>query len=169
LRAQFASDVKARINEIKDRGYINPAKGTLDCAIIFIPSEQVFAFGNERQTGVIEEAIKNKIILCSPITLFAILTVLRQAATNFNTEKASREILAVLGLVKQQWDKYKETMDKMGGRLKDAQEEYVKLVTTRERMLDRQLTRVDDLRSHQGIAPAEIPPELPAGEKEENL
>jgi len=44
-----------------------------------------------------DEALKQKVILCSPFTLYAVLAVIRQAVENFNLEKTASEILTLLG------------------------------------------------------------------------
>ena len=56
----------------------------------------------EKRIRALDEGIKNKVVFCSPITLFAILAVIRQAVDNFTLEQASNEILSLLGGSKKQ-------------------------------------------------------------------
>ena len=51
--------------------------------------------------------------MCSPLTLFAFLGVIRQAFDNFVVEQTSDEILALLGKFGQQWVKYNEPLEKV--------------------------------------------------------
>jgi len=60
---------------------------------------------------------------------------------------ASRQILELLAEFKKQWDKFVEGMDRMGDRLESASREFEKLKGVRTRALERQLDRVEDLRS----------------------
>ena len=62
-KQQFLKDVKARIKEVASRDYINPADNTVDYAICFIPNEQVYSFINEHDQKLMDEAMKNKVIL----------------------------------------------------------------------------------------------------------
>jgi DNA recombination protein RmuC len=123
---------------------------------VFIPNEQVYSFINECDPAVIDAAMKNKVILCSPLTLYAILAVIRQAIDNFNLEKTATEILGLLGAFNKQWDAFKNSMERMGSRIEDASKEYTKLVTTRTRALERPLARIENLRQQKGIPEASL-------------
>ncbi|NQU13183.1 MAG: DNA recombination protein RmuC [Desulfobacteraceae bacterium] len=61
------------------------------------------AFTQRHDYTILDNAIKNKVVLCSPITLFAVLAVIRQAVGNFALEQTSNEILSLLGAFKKQW------------------------------------------------------------------
>ena len=147
LKNQFIKDVRTRIKEVTSRDYINPAENTVDYVIVFIPNEQVYSFINENDSSIMDDALRNKVILCSPVTLYAILAIIRQAIDNFNLEKTAAEILSLLGEFNKQWNNFKEGMDKMGNRLDDAQKEFQKLVTTRTNQLERPLLKIDSIRS----------------------
>ena len=147
LKNQFIKDVRTRIKEVTGRDYINPADKTVDYVIVFIPNEQVYAFINENDTTIMDEALRNKVILSSPVTLYAVLAIIRQAIDNFNLEKTAAEILSLLGEFNKQWNNFKEGMDKKGNRLDDAQKEFQKLVTTRTNQLERPLLKIDSIRS----------------------
>ncbi|MBW1678590.1 MAG: DNA recombination protein RmuC [Deltaproteobacteria bacterium] len=75
FRNAFLRDVKARIKEVTTRDYINPENNTVDCVLLFIPNEQVYAFIHEQDSSILENGIKNRVVFCSPITLFAVLAV----------------------------------------------------------------------------------------------
>ena len=151
FKGQFLRDVKNRIKEVTTREYINPEANTLDYVLVFIPNEQIYAFIHENDSTILDEALKKKVILCSPITLYAILAVIRQALDNFNVEKAKGQIMDLLGGFNKQWEKFVESMEKIGKRIQDAQDEYNKLTTTRRNRLDRQILRIEELRKAQGI------------------
>ena len=115
--------------------------------IVFIPNEQVYSFINENDSSIMDEALKSKVILSSPVTLYAILAIIRQAIDNFNLEKTASEILILLAEFNKQWANFKDGMDKMGNRLDDAQKEFQRLVTTRTNQLERPLIKIESLRS----------------------
>ena len=144
---QFLRDVRTNIKQVTDRDYINPEAGTLDFVIVFIPNEQVYGFIHEQDPSILDDAMRMKVVLCGPLSLYAILSVIRQSAENFRLEKASRDILAILGSFRKQWLAYSTTMSKMGDRLAAATEQYEDLVGTRTRMLDRQLQKIEALES----------------------
>jgi len=160
-KGQFLRDVRNRISEVTSRDYINPEDETLDYVLVFIPNEQVYAFINQNDPSIIEEALKKKVILCSPFTLFAILAVIRQAIDNFSTAKAANDMLRLIGGFNKEWEKFRSSMDKMGRKLEDAREEFQRLKTTRTNKLERPLQKIEDLRQLKGIEP-----ELAIGEAE---
>lgn len=145
--AMFVKDVRSRVKEVTTRDYIDPARGTLDYVLVFIPIEQTFGFIHEHDRTLLDYALENKVVLCSPLTLFAILAVIRQSIDTFRLEHASNEILALLAEFRKQWNKYTEGMDKVGKRLDDAMKAYSEVVGVRTRQLDRQLDKIETLRT----------------------
>ena len=150
-KSQFLRDVKGRIKEVTTRDYINPEEHTVDYVLVFIPNEQVYAFIQETDRSVTDEALKNKVILCSPITLYAILAIIRQAVDNFNLEKKTAQILSILGAVNKQYQLFCESMDKMGRRIDEAKKEFVHLTSTRRNQLEKPLQQIDDIRKERSI------------------
>lgn len=161
MRNQFLKDVRKRVKEVTTRDYINPEDNTVDYVIVFIPNEQVYAFINEHDSTILDEALKSKVILSSPITLYAILAVIRQAMDNFSLEKTAAQIMKLLGDFNKQWLAFREGMDKMGKRLDDAQKEYQALVSTRSTKLERPLQQIDALRQSHNLALPEGGPAFP--------
>ncbi len=148
---EFLKNVKKRIKEVTTRDYINPADNTVDYVIVFIPNEQVYGFINESDISIMDEALKQKVIMCSPFTLYAMLAVIRQAIENFNLGRTTSEILKLLGEFSKQWKLYKDKFSVMGERLAAASKEYETLVTTRSNMLERPLMKIDELRKQEDI------------------
>jgi len=152
FKSQFLKDVRNRIKEVTTRDYINPAENTVDYMIVFIPNEQVYAFINENDATILDDALKIKVILCSPITLYAILAVIRQGVENFNLEKTAAQILSLLGTFNKQWEAFQKSMDTMGKKIDDAHDEFNKLTTTRKKQLERPLQKIEELRKQKEIA-----------------
>jgi DNA recombination protein RmuC len=151
-KQQFLKDTRQRIKEVKTRDYINPKENTVDYVLVFIPIEQIYCFINESDNTLIDEAMKNKVILCSPLTLYAILAVVRQAMDNFNLSKNTSKIQDLLMEFYNQWNKFTEIMDSLGKKIEATQVEYRKLSTTRSDKLEKPLWQIDELRKQQGIS-----------------
>ena len=154
FRSDFLRDVKGKIREVATRDYINPEQNTVDYVLLFIPNEQVYAFIHEQDSSMLEDGIKNHVIFCSPVTLFAVLAVIRQAVDNFALERTSHEILSLLGSFKKQWDEYIKKFDILGKRIEDVRKEYDALLTTRRRQVERPLHKIEALRTQHGLPPA---------------
>ena len=152
-KKQFLSSVRARIKEVTGRDYINPDDNTVDYVLVFIPNEQVYAFIHENDAAILDEALRQKVVLCSPLTLYAMLSLIRQAVDNFNLQKSSRKIQALLGGFSQQWKKFIDSMKMVGDRIENTQKAYEDMVGTRTRMLDKQVRGVDSLNKADKIEP----------------
>jgi DNA recombination protein RmuC len=155
-KQQFLKDTRQRVKEVNTREYINPAENTVDYVLIFIPNEQIYCFINESDNTIIDEALKHKVILCSPLTLYAILAVIRQAMDSFNIQRTTASTLALFGNFYKQWEAFKESMDNMGKHIDKTRDEYQKLVTTRINTLEKPLHQIEDLRKQEGIGDSSL-------------
>mgnify|MGYP001145623089 CR=1 FL=1 len=151
----FLKDVKLHIKEVCRRDYINPANGTVDYVILFIPNEQVYSFINEEDRSLIDTALKQKVIVTSPYTLYAVLAVIRQAVDNFNLEKTAAEILSLMGSFNKQWEEFIRSLEKMGRRIDEAGKEFRHLTGPRRSKLEKPLTEIEGLRRQRNIEIAE--------------
>lgn len=155
-KVNFLRDVRARIQEVTGKDYIDAGQGTVDYVLLFIPNEGVFAFIREENPDMFETALKSKVVCCSPITLFAVLAVVRQAVDNFALKQTSNEILSLFGQFREQWEKFGESVTTLGRRIESTQNAFIDLKLTRSRALGRPLAKIEDLRLRRGIpiAPA---------------
>jgi DNA recombination protein RmuC len=149
----FLTSVRARIKEVTTRDYINPDDNTVDYVLVFIPNEQVYSFIHECDASILDDALRQKVVLCSPLTLYAMLALIRQAIDNFNLRKSSSEIQALLGGFSVQWKKFIGSMESMGKKLDSAKTEFDELTGTRKKMLDGQIRKIDQLNKEGNIQP----------------
>jgi DNA recombination protein RmuC len=141
----FMKDVRQRIKEAVGRGYTD-GNNTLDHTLVFIPNEGIYSFILSEDPRLIDEALSQKAILCSPFTLYAILSVMRQAVEFFHLETQAQEMLEAMSQFKEEWERYAQAMDKLGKKLEEAQKEFQAVQGTRKRQLDKSLERVQLLR-----------------------
>jgi DNA recombination protein RmuC len=148
----FVRDVRARVRELSGRVYIDPDE-TLDEVLLFIPNEAVYAFVHTHDRDLVEVALRQKVVLCSPSTLFSVLAVIRQAVEQTRLQRTSDEILACLAGFEKQWSRFAEALDKVGRSLATVNRSWDDLTGTRRRQLERQLDRVDELRARRTLPP----------------
>ncbi len=149
----FLGSVKERIKEVTGRDYINPEDNTVDYVLIFIPSESIYAFIQEWDPSILDDALRQKVVLCSPLTLYAMLALIRQATENFKLQESSRKIQALLGGFNRQWYEFIKSMNVVGTRIDSAKTAFDEMVGTRRRMLDKQVKGIDDLNKADKIEP----------------
>jgi DNA recombination protein RmuC len=150
-RDDFLKDVRAKVKELAARDYPSGSGSSLECVLLFIPNEQLFAFVQEHASALLDEAMAHRIVMCSPMTLFAVLAVVRQAVESFRTEQTANEILEVLGAFTKQWETFSAKIDALGRGLDTVTKAYDELTGVRTRQLVRQLDRIEHLRSERAL------------------
>ena len=151
--------MKGHIKTLSKRDYIDPADGTLDFVLMFIPNEGIYAFLNKPKTGednLVEFAMDNKVLLCSPITLFAILAMVRQSVQSFHLESKAVEVQDLVQAFKNQWGKFIEKMDALGKSLGTVNTHYENLSITRRNALEKPMEKINELQLGQGEELKEI-------------
>lgn len=149
LVKSFQRDVRDRVKELTGRSYVEPGV-TVDYLLLFIPNESVYGFLHEHDPDLIDFAISQQVVLCSPTTLFAVLAVIRQAMDNFLVDQRSHEILAALSSLRHQWEKWGEPMDKMRRGLDSAHKAFEDLSGPRTRQFERSLEKLEAFRDGDG-------------------
>ena len=157
-KTQFLRDVRLRIRDVSTREYVRPEDQTVDCLIVFIPNEQVFAFIHECDTTIMDEAMARQVVLCSPVTLYAVLAVIRRGVENFHLEKTASRILTLFSSFYRQWNGFVGTMERMGKKIEEAQREYEALVSVRRNQLERSLLKIEEMRKEKKL-PDDEPPD----------
>jgi DNA recombination protein RmuC len=148
----FLRDVRTRVRELSKRGYSDGDKPSVDYVLLFLPNEQLSGFIHEHDSALLDDALGQRVVMCSPLTLFAFLGVIRQAFDNFMIEQTSDEILKLVGAFNVQWRKYTESADKVKKHLGQVQDEFDRLTTTRQRMLERPLQKIEALRLQRSLS-----------------
>ncbi len=156
----FLGDVKARVNEVSGRDYIDPGQGTVDYVLLFIPNESVYAFIHENDRNAMDSALEKKVIWCSPLTLYCVLAVVRKAVENFAMDQRSDEIISLVGTFEDQWRKFSDSMDTLGKRLSSTQTAFDTLTGVRSRGLERSINRIEQLRQNRGLSAADLGDDL---------
>ena len=155
-RDAFLRDVRQKVKEVSSRGYIDTSQGTVDYVLLFIPNESVYSFIHENDPRLLDDALRNKVIWCSPSTLYCVLAVVRQAVDNFALEQTSKEIISLMGSFRDQWEKYQGSVAVLGNRLESTQKAFEQVRGTRKRALDRPLDKIDELRRREGLPVAAL-------------
>ncbi len=137
---QFAADLKVKINKVAD--YINPAYKTLDYAILFVPNEMVFSYINQRFPDLVDEAMSKKVIIVSPFTFLIVARTILESYRNFEIEDKLRDIIQYVGEFVTEWGTFKEEFNKMGRALDTVNTSYEKIQTTRAKVMDKKIHKI---------------------------
>lgn len=146
----FGTAVLGHVRTLASREtYMEPVT-TVGYVLMFVPNDGVYAFINEHHRNVFDEALQTRVVICSPATLFAMLALVRQAMDTLAMERSSREILDHLACFADQWHKYVEKFDLAGRHLARLNSAFDELSSTRRNQLERQLDRIEELKSRSG-------------------
>jgi DNA recombination protein RmuC len=126
-RRAFATAVKGHADSIAKK-YIVPNEGTLDVALMFVPSENVYCemlntLDNKGQ-AIDAYCRDKKIVAVSPNTLYANLCVIAMGMRGMQIEENARRILGSLDGMKKQMETFSDVFEKLGNHLKNAQQSY---------------------------------------------
>ncbi|MFI5346453.1 MAG: DNA recombination protein RmuC [Elusimicrobiota bacterium] len=146
LKKDFERDVKARVKELQKRDYVNPGEGTLDYVLLFIPNEQVYAFIQEAFPGLVDEALSQKVVMCSPFTLYAVLGVVRQAFDHFHFNQATQEVLKLIEQFGATYETFKTRFTDFGDKLAKLSELYADIEQKSFKRLDSSVAKIDRVR-----------------------
>lgn len=106
---EFTSDVKKHIDAISSK-YILTQEGTIDFALMYIPSESVY-YEIVNSESLYEHASKKRVLAVSPMTFYAFL---RSILIGFEGQKISQQahkILANLRSIQQEYSKANENIE----------------------------------------------------------
>jgi len=121
LEKLFVNDLKNRITETSK--YIQPAKGTMDFAFMFIPHEAIYydllinkigALKEETESLIQRAASKYKVIIVSPTSFLAYLQTVLQGLKAMQIEESAKDIVKRVGELTIHLKKYAEKYDKLG-------------------------------------------------------
>ena len=134
--------VRAEAKKIQEK-YIAPPK-TTDFAIMFLPTEGLYA-EVLRVPGLITEFLQRyRIVVAGPTTLAAILSSLRMGFRTLAIEKRSSEVWEILSAVKSEFGKFGGVMDKLKKQLNTASKT-IDETGVRTRAMERKLRTVEEL------------------------
>lgn len=123
--------------------YISPPH-TTDFAILFLPTEGLYA-ELLRRPGLTESLQRqHRVILAGPTTLLAMLNSLHMGFRTLALEKRSSEVWKVLGAVKTEFGKFGEALAKTKKKLDEASNN-IEAVERRARVMSRELKSVEAL------------------------
>ena len=150
----FIRAVQTEAKKIQDK-YISPPK-TTDFAIMFLPTEGLYAEVLRAPGRVTELLQRYRIVVAGPTTLAAILSSLRMGFRTLAIEKRSSEVWEVLAAVKTEFGKFGNVMDKLKRQLNTASKT-IDETGVRTRAMERNLRVVEELPQEAAAARLGLP------------
>jgi DNA recombination protein RmuC len=118
LKKQFENDVRKHIRDISKK-YILTEEGTVDYALMYVPSEAVYyEIVNSRE--VFDYAGDKKILPVSPSTFHAFISAILMSFEGQKIDKRAKEVLAAISSVQKDYNKVEDDLSTLQGHLNNA-------------------------------------------------
>lgn len=141
-RHSLVAKIRDFAKDIRDK-YIVPPK-TTDFALMFLPTEGLYAEVTQDAALFDELLNKYKITVVGPTTLSALLASLQIGFKTLAVEQRSQEVWDALRAVKAEFVKFENVIDKVQKQFQTADKTLTEIVGTRTRAINRALERLEE-------------------------
>ncbi len=118
FKKAFVNDVRKHIRDIADK-YILPSEGTMDLALMYIPSESVY-YEVVNTPSLVDYARSVRIYPVSPSTLYAHLQMILLSFEGQKIEAKTKQVFALLRTVQKDYEKTEGVLSVLGKHLTNA-------------------------------------------------
>lgn len=127
-KREFARDVRKHIDDIAKK-YILTEEGTVDFAIMYVPSESVY-YEIVNLSAVIKHARAQRVYPVSPTTLYAHLRIILMSFEGKRIEQRARQVLSSIRAIQKDYEKVGGTMSVLGRHINNAYNTMSSLVSS---------------------------------------
>ncbi len=125
---EFERDVKKHIDAISQK-YILPEEGTMDFALMYVPSESVY-YELCNATDLMDYSRRQRIYIVSPSTLYAHLQTILLSFEGKKIESRSKEVFKMLRALQVDYDKVNENLNVLGKHVNNASSQFSNVSTS---------------------------------------
>lgn len=162
----FAQALRAHVDAVASQ-LIVPAEGTLDMALLFVPSESAYAdtLVCADDKGRVEDYCRSKnTLLVSPNTLHAYLSTILVGMKGYEFEDKARRMLAGVQGLKKEIDDFADVHGKLGRQIQNARQTYDEA----DRRLGRVRTALAETAEQGAPAAESAPAKAPTAEAQQS-
>lgn len=124
---EFEKDVKKHISNIAKK-YILPEEGTMDFALMYVPSESVY-YELVNMLNIMDFAKQSRVYIVSPTTLYAHLQTILLSFEGKKIESRSRDLFKMLRALQVDFHKVEENMVVLGKHINNASSQFANVNT----------------------------------------
>jgi len=125
---EFIKDVKNHIDAISSK-YILTEEGTIDYALMYIPSEAVY-YEVVNNPDLFDYAGKKRVLPVSPMTFYAYLRAILASFEGQKIEQKAKQILATLRAIQKDYQKVEGNLSVLSRHLQNAYNQMANVLTT---------------------------------------
>lgn len=109
IRREFIRDIKKHIDAISKK-YILPDEGTIDYALMYIPSESIYYYIMSEAPELADYAHEKRVLAVSPTTFYAYLRTILISFEGNKIAREAKEILSALKAIQGDANKFNEVL-----------------------------------------------------------
>lgn len=122
FQKEFEKDIKKHIASIAKK-YILPEEGTMDFALMYVPSESVY-YELVNMLEIMEYARQSRVYVVSPTTLYAHLQTILLSYEGKKIESKSRDLFKMLRALQVDYNKVEGSMVVLGKHINNASSQF---------------------------------------------
>tara|TARA_B100000683_G_scaffold64231_1_gene62646 strand:- start:834 stop:1946 length:1113 start_codon:yes stop_codon:yes gene_type:complete len=151
LLQEHASAMKERVKELKSKGYRDSVEGDVEAVVMFVPSESLLAITFDFERDLHEFAMKNDILIASPVSLLALLRTIAFQWRQVEQAENTREAIDVCRELYNRFATWSEHYQKVGDNLKSAIKTYNQSVGSFQSKINPQVRRLNEIRLNEDL------------------
>lgn len=132
---QFGSDVLKHVRDIREK-YIVPGE-TGDAALMFLPSESVYAELHANHTNTVEQSFREKVYIVSPTTLWATLNTVRAVFRDVRMREQAHLIQKEVETMMADVGRLDDRVGKLAGHFDQARRDIEQIQTSSRKIANR--------------------------------
>jgi DNA recombination protein RmuC len=156
----FSSDVLKHVRAIASK-YIVPGQ-TGDAALMFLPSEAIYAELHARYANVVEQSFRERVFIVSPTTLWATLNTIRAIFRDVRIREQAGLLQKELHVLMEDMGRLDERVEKLAMHFRQASKD-VEDIQTSARKVQRRAEKITTMDLGDEAPPAAAPLEAPRG------
>jgi DNA recombination protein RmuC len=141
---QFISDVKVKVSKVAE--YIDSTQNTLDYAILFVPNEMIFSYINQKFPELVDDAIRQHVLIVSPFTFLIVARTVMESYRNFMIGDKLKDVVKSVDEFVKEWQQFRLKFEKYGRSLDTLRSDYEELTGTRVRQMEKKIGKIEGLR-----------------------
>ncbi len=142
---KHAANVRAQVRSLAGKAYWEQFKRSPDFVVMFIPGEQFLTSALDHDETLLEDAMRQRVIIATPTSLIALLRAVAFSWRQLNMLKNAEEIRQLAEQFYHRVGNFNEGLGRLGKSLQKAVEEYNRSVGSLERQLLPAARRLSEL------------------------
>lgn len=132
---RHAQQVRSRVSELSRKAYWEQFEHAPDFVVLFLPGEPFLYAAVEIDPTLIEDALKDRIIVAAPSSLLGLLRIIEHGWRQKQIEQSATEIRDLAGTLYERINKMADHFIKLGRAINGVNDKYNDTVASLERMV----------------------------------